>query len=65
MEKKYCDIEAEPVKTDEAIAPYTLSNYHATSKEVSARERVMAGTVSVDEYFDELLTPLISQKNKA
>ena len=43
MEKKYCDIEAEPVMAAEAIGPYTLSNYHATSKEVSARERVMAG----------------------
>ena len=61
MGKKYCDIEAEPVMAAEAIAPYTLSNYHATSKEVSARERVMAGTVSVDEYFDELLSKLFLQ----
>ena len=56
MEKKYCDIEAEPVMTAEAIAPYTVSSYHATPKEVSARERVMASTVSVDEYFDELIS---------
>lgn len=61
MGKKYCDIEAEPVMAAEAIASYTLSNYHATSKEVSARERVMAGTVSVDEYFDELLSKLFLQ----
>ena len=61
MGKKFCDIEAEPVMAAEAIAPYTLSSYHATSKEVSARERVMAGTVSVDEYFDELLSKLFLQ----
>jgi len=61
MEKKHCDFEAEQVMAAEAIAPYTLSNYHATSKVVSARERVMAGTVSVDEYFDELLSKLFLQ----
>ena len=61
MGKKYCDIEAEPVMAAEAIAPYTLNGYHTTSKEVSARERVMAGTVSVDEYFDELLSKLFLQ----
>ena len=61
MEKKYCDIETESVMAAEPIAPYTVSNYHATSQEVSARERVMAGTVSVDEYFDELLSKLFLQ----
>ena len=58
MEKKYCDIETKPVLAVEAIAPYTVSAYRATTtpKKVSARERVMASTVSVDEYFDELIS---------
>lgn len=42
----------------EAVAPYTISGYHttATPKQVSTREHVMANTVSVDEYFDELIS---------
>ena len=42
----------------EPIAPYTASAYRATTtpKKASARERVMASTVSVDEYFDELIS---------
>lgn len=63
MGKKYCDIEAEPVMAAEAVAPYTISSHHATAtpKKASARERVMASTVSVDEYFDELLSKLFLQ----
>ncbi len=58
MERKYCDIEAEPAMAAEAVAPYTVSSYHATAtpKKVSTRERVMVSTVSVDEYFDELIS---------
>jgi hypothetical protein len=58
MEKKYCDIEAEPAMAAEAVAPYIVSSYHATAtpKQVSTREHVMASTVSVDEYFDELIS---------
>ena len=58
MGKKYCDIEAEPVMAAEDIAPYTENSYHATAtpKQVSRREQVMANTVSVDEYFDELIS---------
>ena len=32
------------------------STYAAPEKVVSTRESVMASTVSVDEYFDELIT---------
>ena len=58
MEKKYCDIEAEPVVAAEAVASYTASSYHTTAspKLVSTREHVMANTVSVDKYFDELIS---------
>ena len=56
MGKTYHEIEAEPLMAAEPFAEYSvLSNYHAPSKDVSARERVMASTVSVDEYFDELI----------
>ena len=57
MEKIYRDIEAEPViSAAEPVAPYGVhSSYHAPSKSVSTREQVMASTVSVDEYFDELI----------
>ena len=58
MKKKYCDIEAEPVVAAEAVASYTANSYHATAtpKKASTRERIMDSTVSVDEYFDELIS---------
>ena len=58
MGKTYREIETEPVMAAEPIAPYTASTYHATTtqKKASAREHVMASTVSVDEYFDELIS---------
>ena len=43
----------------EPIAPYTVPNRsHAMPKNVSTREQIMANTVSVDEYFDELISRL-------
>ncbi|MBQ7572382.1 MAG: hypothetical protein IJT19_09115 [Bacteroidaceae bacterium] len=57
MVKKYRDIEPETVMAAEPVAAYEArrGNY-APSKSVSTRERVMASTVSVDEYFDELIS---------
>jgi hypothetical protein len=56
MGKTYQDIETEPLMAAEPLAEYNVfSSYHAPSKDVSARERVMANTMSVDEYFDELI----------
>ena len=56
MEKTYHEIEDEPLMVAEPLAEYSvLSGYRVPSKDVSARERVMANTVSVDEYFDELI----------
>lgn len=43
----------------EPIAPYTVPvphRSHVVPKNVSTREQVMASTVSVDEYFDELVS---------
>lgn len=56
MGKTYHDTETKPLMVAEPIAEYSVhSSYHAPSKNVSVRERVMASTVSVDEYFDELI----------
>ena len=57
MSKKYREIENEPLKVAEPAAIYAAhSNRQTTSKGVSPRESVMANTVSVDEYFDELIS---------
>ena len=58
MDKKYCDIEAEHTMAAETVAPYSINTYHASDmpKKVSTREHVMTTTVSVDEYFDELIS---------
>ena len=58
MVKKYPDIEPEPVMVaaDPVVAYETSRRYHAPAKDTSTRERVMASTVSVDEYFDELVS---------
>ena len=59
MGKTYSDIKNEPVMAAEPIAPYTVPvphRSHVVPKNVSTREQVMASTVSVDEYFDELVS---------
>ena len=38
------------------VVAQDLHDYQSSEKSVSARERVMASTVSVDEYFDELIS---------
>ena len=56
MGKTYYETESEPLMTAEPLAEYSvLGSYHVPLKNVSERERVMANTVSVDEYFDELI----------
>ncbi|MBQ7750013.1 MAG: hypothetical protein IJR77_02175 [Bacteroidales bacterium] len=45
MAKRYPKIIEEPQRLEEPAVPYGIS----------ARERVIASTVSVDEYFDELI----------
>ena len=57
MGKTYHDIETEPMMAEEpAIAYGVQHSYHAPSKNVSEREHVLASTMSVDEYFDELIS---------
>ena len=56
MGKTYHDTEIKSIMVAEPIAEYSVhSSYQVPSKNVSVRERVMASTVSVDEYFDELI----------
>lgn len=45
LAKRYPKIIEEPQRLEEPAVPYGIS----------ARERVIASTVSVDEYFDELI----------
>ena len=43
------------VKIEPISSHSSCKNSHAPSKDKSTRERVMASTMSVDEYFDELI----------
>ena len=57
MAKKYSDIKTEPLMAEEPVSPYNVCrSSHIPSKETSTRERVMGSTVSVDAYFDELIS---------
>jgi hypothetical protein len=57
MSKTYKDIHEEPIMASEPVAAYgEPTTYAMPSKSVPAKERIMASTVSVDEYFDELIT---------
>lgn len=58
MIKKYDDTESEPMTaTAEPVAAYeACSRYHVSAKDTDIRERIMASTVSIDEYFDELVS---------
>ena len=57
MSKTYKDIHEEPIMASEPVAAYgEPTTYAMPSKSVPAKERVMSSTVSVDEYFDELIT---------
>jgi len=56
MGKTHYENEVEPLMTAEPFADYSVhGSYRVPSKDVSVRERVMANTMSVDEYFDELI----------
>ena len=57
MAKKYPMIEEKPQMLEEPAVAYGsgVGSYAAPVVGVSTRERVMASTMSVDEYFDELI----------
>lgn len=57
MSKTYQDKQEEPIMAAEPVSAYGVrTNYAMPTKAVSTKDRIMASTVSVDEYFDELIT---------
>ena len=57
MNKKYKDNQDEPLMSSQPVAAYEVRRPHCSpNKCESMRERIMANTVSVDEYFDELIS---------
>lgn len=56
MNKTYQPIQEEPVTAAEPVAVYGVrSTFAAPKKNVTSSEGLMASTVSIDEYFDELI----------
>ena len=59
MKKAYPDIQADSTVTaSEPVAVYGSCSPYSSERiaRVSAREQVLANTVSVDQYFDELIS---------
>lgn len=57
MSKKYPEVQDENTVVAEPAVSYAAQDvYRVPAKDTSTRERVMASTVSVDEYFDELIS---------
>ena len=57
MSKSYQHNDDETIKAGEPVVAYNTGRNHSlSSAHDSVRERVMATTLSVDEYFDELIT---------
>lgn len=57
MGKNYNKLESESASVSEPITGYETRGSHQVSQQnTPINERVMANTVSVDEYFDELIT---------
>ena len=59
MKKAYPDIQADaPMTASEPVVAYGGSSTYTSERNasVSAREQVLANTVSVDQYFDELIS---------
>lgn len=58
MEKTYQHNEKESVPSvAESLAPYGTSRHpHAKGDDSSGKEKIIEDTMSVDEYFDELIS---------
>ena len=57
MAVKYSDKEDKTLSAAEPAVTYNANyGHHTSEKDKFSRERVMADTVSVDAYFDELLS---------
>ena len=55
MGKTYRNVKTDPMLAAEPACAYGVSNSRPSSKSVSKKKSVMANTVSVDEYFDQLI----------
>jgi len=56
-EKKYQGKQKEPLKVEESKLPYGVKNNSETpSLQSSRKARIMENTVSVDEFFDDLIS---------
>ena len=58
MKNSYTDISVDSVIVSEPVAVYGGSHTYSSERiaSVSAREQVQTNTVSVDQYFDELIS---------
>lgn len=56
MTKRNPEIEEKPQRLEEPVAAYgTDRSFVAPAAGISVRDRVLASTMSVDDYFDELI----------
>lgn len=57
MKKKYQDKQKEPLKVEEPKSSYGIqNNAESPSLPSSRKARIMENTVSVDEFFDDLIS---------
>lgn len=58
MKKTYQHNEKESVpRVTESLAPYGMSRHpHAKGDDSSGKEKIIKDTMSVDDYFDELIS---------
>ena len=57
MKKEYHKKQKEPLKVEEPKLPYGVKNNSETpSLQSSRKARIMENTVSVDEFFDDLIS---------
>ena len=58
MSKTYKDYQDKPLQASEPAVTYGVRTGapSAPMQQESARNRILAGTMSVDEYFDELIS---------
>ena len=57
MKKEYHKKRKEPLKVEEPKSPYSVkNNSESPSLQSSHKARIMENTVSVDEFFDDLIS---------
>ena len=57
MKKEYHKKQKEPLKVEEPKSPYGVkNNSESSSLQSSKKARIIENTVSVDEFFDDLIS---------